>query len=148
MHLYLTSNSPWNTTYRTESGQVIYKAESRGLLGPRRIAISKIQPARTINLDADGKVPEEALRDAFTEIGMVEWHAVTYSKIRLYTFDKKDENETLVANFHQQHFGLVGKARPASLEVQPEFNHMADIIVITLIYIEKLRREKAGQTSD
>ncbi|KAJ3503327.1 hypothetical protein NLJ89_g8486 [Agrocybe chaxingu] len=83
MHLYLTSNSPWDTTYCTESGQVIYKAESRGLLGPRHITISKIQPARTIDFDADGKVPDEALRDAFTEIGMVEWHAVTYSKIRV-----------------------------------------------------------------
>ncbi|CAA7261039.1 unnamed protein product [Cyclocybe aegerita] len=107
MHLYLTSNSPWDTTYCTESGQVIYKAESRGLLGPRHITISKVQPARTIELDADGKVPEEALKDAFVEIGKVEWHAIWSAKIRV-----GDGEEVSVKDFFRKKgWGLYGRGR-------------------------------------
>ncbi|KAJ3520941.1 hypothetical protein NMY22_g12524 [Coprinellus aureogranulatus] len=57
----------------------------------------------------------------------------------LYTNDGTD---THVAKFHRKHLGIVGTARPATLEIFPAGEHMVDLIVVTLVYIEKLRRDR------
>jgi hypothetical protein len=44
MHLYLSTNSPWNATYSNTEGQIIYKAESPRLLfgiGPLPITVER-----------------------------------------------------------------------------------------------------------
>ncbi|KAF9532276.1 hypothetical protein CPB83DRAFT_807517 [Crepidotus variabilis] len=50
--------------------------------------------------------------------------------------------ETLVAAFHRKRFGFFVEPRPASLEIMPEGEHMIDLIVLTFIYVEKLRKDK------
>ncbi|KAJ3520937.1 hypothetical protein NMY22_g12523 [Coprinellus aureogranulatus] len=57
----------------------------------------------------------------------------------LYTNDGTD---TRVAKVHSKHYGIIGTARPATLEIFPAGEHMVDLIVVTLVYIEKLRRER------
>ena len=58
-----------------------------------------------------------------------------------------DEAQTHVAKFHQQDFiSITPKAKAATLEIFPAGEHMVDLIVVTLVYIEKLRR-RAGQCS-
>ncbi|KAG5637189.1 hypothetical protein H0H81_005446 [Sphagnurus paluster] len=61
------------------------------------------------------------------------------SKSKLIT---NDEAKTLVASFHVKHFGIIGKARPASLEIFPPGEHIVQEILITFIYIEKIRKDK------
>ncbi|KAG1718611.1 hypothetical protein EDD22DRAFT_983527 [Suillus occidentalis] len=53
-------------------------------------------------------------------------------------------NETLrteVARYHRATLGIIGRKREATLEVSPGVVHMMDTIIITFIYVEKLRRE-------
>jgi hypothetical protein len=53
---------------------------------------------------------------------------------------------TVVAQYDRMHLGVLHDARPASLTIDDQLGgHMVDIIVITLIYIEKMRKDKAAQ---
>jgi hypothetical protein len=59
---------------------------------------------------------------------------------QLYT---NDEAQTHVAKFHQQDIiSITPKAKAATLEIYPAGEHMVDLIVVTLVYIEKLRRDR------
>jgi len=53
-----------------------------------------------------------------------------------------DPAKTPVAFFHRRHFGIIGKARPASLEIFEAGKEMVDFIVVTGVYMEKLRKDK------
>ncbi|KAH7908311.1 hypothetical protein BJ138DRAFT_1013027, partial [Hygrophoropsis aurantiaca] len=53
-----------------------------------------------------------------------------------------DGSDKVIARFHRSNMGIIGKQRSACLEISPEGEHMVDIIIITFIYIEKLRRRK------
>ena len=46
----------------------------------------------------------------------------------------------VVAKFCRQHLGIIGKARPASLEIFESGEHMVQEILLTFIYIEQLYR--------
>ncbi|KIY69585.1 hypothetical protein CYLTODRAFT_420528 [Cylindrobasidium torrendii FP15055 ss-10] len=66
---------------------------------------------------------------------------------RLVTFDDKQET---VALFHRRRLGLLTRNKgPPYLEVMPEGEDMLDLIVVTFIYIEKVRkdRERASRSS-
>jgi hypothetical protein len=52
-----------------------------------------------------------------------------------------DPSMTPVATFHRKHRGIFSDKRPASLEVFPPGEHMVDLILITFIYMEKLRKD-------
>lgn len=56
-----------------------------------------------------------------------------------------DGKETRVAVYHRRRLGVVTDARPASLEIFPEGEHMLDLIVVTFVYIEKLRKDRENQ---
>ncbi|TEB27947.1 hypothetical protein FA13DRAFT_1755962 [Coprinellus micaceus] len=65
---------------------------------------------------------------------------VANTKPVLYT---NDEAQTHVAKFHQQDIiSITPKAKAATLEIYPAGEHMVDLIVVTLVYIEKLRRDR------
>ncbi|KAH6907028.1 hypothetical protein BKA70DRAFT_1563387 [Coprinopsis sp. MPI-PUGE-AT-0042] len=52
----------------------------------------------------------------------------------------------IVAKYDRMHLGILHDARPATLMIDDQLGgHMVDLIVITLIYIEKMRKEKAAQ---
>ena len=53
-----------------------------------------------------------------------------------------DSTKTPVAFFHRRHFGIIGEARPASLEIFKAGKEMIDLIVVTGVYMEKLRKDK------
>ncbi|KAF8162645.1 hypothetical protein B0H34DRAFT_692352 [Crassisporium funariophilum] len=57
-----------------------------------------------------------------------------------------DATQTPVACFHRSK-GLFNNARPASLEILAEGEHMVDLIVVTFLYMEKMRdqRERSEQ---
>jgi hypothetical protein len=48
-----------------------------------------------------------------------------------------------VAKFHQKDIiSITPNAKRATLEIYPAGEHMVDLIVVTLVYIEKLRRDR------
>ena len=53
-----------------------------------------------------------------------------------------DSAKTPVASFHHRKLGIIGKARPASLEIFAGGKDMVDLIVVTGVYMEKRRKEK------
>ncbi|TFK34265.1 hypothetical protein BDQ12DRAFT_613813, partial [Crucibulum laeve] len=69
--------------------------------------------------------------------------------IRVPELVVNDGTKTPVARFHRQRLGILSKARPASLEIFPAGEHIADVIVVTFVYIEKLRkdRERASRSN-
>ena len=72
MHLYLSSNEPWNATYANEEGQTIYKTASPWTMLSRKISVHKIIP----------NASEEDLQDRFAHLAEVEYKRFTPSRIR------------------------------------------------------------------
>ncbi|KAF8352175.1 hypothetical protein F5887DRAFT_912732 [Amanita rubescens] len=54
---------------------------------------------------------------------------------------RRDAARTPVARFHRRCLGFFGKARRASLEIFPEGMHMVDLILVTFVYIQKIRND-------
>jgi len=50
--------------------------------------------------------------------------------------------DTPVARYHRSSLGILSPAHSAYLEIFPIGEHMVDLIVVTFIYIERLRQEK------
>ncbi|KAG5642050.1 hypothetical protein DXG03_003749 [Asterophora parasitica] len=53
-----------------------------------------------------------------------------------------DDAKTPIAAYHQKTYGFFSKAHPASLEIFPGGEHMIKEILITFVYIEKIRKDK------
>jgi len=88
IHLTLSSTKPWDATYRTPEGQVIYKVESTTpLLEARTIKISKIMPAFLDNRMATESREAEYLRDSFAHLATVEYHRILSSRIGMGDLD-------------------------------------------------------------
>ncbi|KAF9265280.1 hypothetical protein L218DRAFT_860954 [Marasmius fiardii PR-910] len=53
-----------------------------------------------------------------------------------------DENKTPVAKLIRGNIGgIFGQKRPAVLEIYPAGEHMADLMILTFLYVEKIRRD-------
>ncbi|KAG2041938.1 hypothetical protein BDR03DRAFT_1089127 [Suillus americanus] len=65
-------------------------------------------------------------------------------KTRVVVLSRDDASRTEVARFHRSTLGIVGKKRKAMLEVSPEVAHMMDTIIMTFIYVERLREDQEG----
>jgi hypothetical protein len=53
-----------------------------------------------------------------------------------------DDSKTPVAQGLRSNAGIIGHPRHARLEIYPGFEHLADIIVITYIYMERRRNRQ------
>ncbi|KAF9463420.1 hypothetical protein BDZ94DRAFT_1258757 [Collybia nuda] len=53
-----------------------------------------------------------------------------------------DAARTRVAKFRTKSYGIIGKAHPARLEIQPIGEAIMDTILVTFIHIEKTRKDK------
>ncbi|KAF8652782.1 hypothetical protein AX16_004174 [Volvariella volvacea WC 439] len=58
-----------------------------------------------------------------------------------------DDSKPLVANYYTKFWTLRHKPENAYLEIMPNGEHMVDVILVTFLYIEKIRneREEAAQ---
>jgi hypothetical protein len=56
-----------------------------------------------------------------------------------------DGSKTIVARFHDSTLGIIGKKRKASLEILPAGTHIIDQIVITFLYMDKLRKDSQNE---
>ena len=55
---------------------------------------------------------------------------------------RDDKSRTEVARYHRGSLGIVGRKRQPQLEVDPGVEHMLDLIVLTFVYVEKIRMDK------
>ncbi|KAJ7354657.1 hypothetical protein DFH08DRAFT_49502 [Mycena albidolilacea] len=70
------------------------------------------------------------------------WRAGAHStKLKL-----NDGSDTVVAEYKCKSVGLISKARDPSLEIFPPFEHMVDEIMITFVFVERLRRNRNDGT--
>jgi hypothetical protein len=56
-----------------------------------------------------------------------------------------DSIDTPVARYHCNSLGILSPTHAAYLEVFPAGEHIVDLIVVTFIYIERLRQEEEAQ---
>jgi len=56
-----------------------------------------------------------------------------------------DESKTLIARSHRSNLGIIGKQRNASLEISPAGQHIVDDIVVTFLWMEKIRSDRERQ---
>jgi len=70
-------------------------------------------------------------------------HALAISNLYISQLFLNDPSETPVAVFHcKQRQGFFTQERPASVEIFRQGERMIDLILITLLYVEKLRQDK------
>lgn len=83
-HLVLSSRKPYNATYHTEDGQVIYKVEAaRPTLGPRNIKISKAVPSFVDGVARQGGDGKRS-KDSFGHLATIEYRiSIRNSQIRM-----------------------------------------------------------------
>ncbi|KAG1853160.1 hypothetical protein DFJ58DRAFT_841690 [Suillus subalutaceus] len=63
-------------------------------------------------------------------------------KSSVVVLSRDDASRTEVARSHRATLGIIGRKREAMLEVSPEVAHMMDTIIMTFIYVEKLRMDQ------
>ncbi|KAF8352172.1 hypothetical protein F5887DRAFT_16376 [Amanita rubescens] len=157
MHLYLTNRSHLNCSYINDHGQLLYKVETPFKLSGLVSTITSASAGRLAHLaeikfntisssvmSYDGKVYETS--QFFSKKGWV-WHrtftgpdGLEYQWILGYGPEllRRDAARTPVARFH---LGCVCRGRPPSLEIFPEGMHMVDLILVTFVYIQKIRND-------
>ncbi|KAF8547443.1 hypothetical protein OG21DRAFT_1490234 [Imleria badia] len=60
---------------------------------------------------------------------------------------RDDRSRTEVARYHRGSLGIVGPKRKPRLEIDPDVEHMLDLIVLTFVYVEKIRMDKDRQNT-
>ncbi|KIM49872.1 hypothetical protein M413DRAFT_439000 [Hebeloma cylindrosporum] len=107
IHLTLSSKKPWDSIYRTQEGQVIYKVESVApILGTRTMKISKTIPSFSDNrITAKGR-QAQYLRDSFAHLATVEYHKIRSSRIRMGNLDVATDDY-----FRREGWSLINSGR-------------------------------------
>ncbi|KAG2070035.1 hypothetical protein BDR04DRAFT_1201562 [Suillus decipiens] len=162
--LTLSTEHVHNTVITNEQGQVIYKTDTPfRLRGAHTTTIQKIKP-NDDQFDVLGEIEwhtfiSSKFRAGGTEVEMEEFipkkglwgrkRVFIGPDGRPYRWDletkvlsRDDGSRMEVARFHRATLGIIGRKRKAMLEVSPEVAHMMDTVIVTFIYVEKLRRDK------
>ncbi|KAG1826807.1 uncharacterized protein BJ212DRAFT_1256309 [Suillus subaureus] len=172
--LTLSTEHVRNTVITNEQGQVIYKTETPfELAGVRTTTILKIKPNddqyhMQDQFDVLGEIEWHAFapskfryggtvvetKEFIPRRGLLGRERVFVGpdgrpyrwdlQSRVVVLSQDDESRTEVARFRRATLGIVGRRRKATLEVSPEVAHMMDIVIMTFIYVEKLRKDKEG----
>lgn len=136
MHLYLSSNTPWNASYCLPEGQVIYKVQETGsTFGPCYFKILRVAPPPLFDPFAD-EVEDEVLQDRFDKIGEVEY---SYFRASLVKFGNKVES---IKTF----FRKSGAGKAALLEYVGSAVHRVYKLLIQPIVIVLLLEQTGENT--
>ncbi|OJA09036.1 hypothetical protein AZE42_09692 [Rhizopogon vesiculosus] len=166
----LSSENVRNTVITNERGQIIYKTHTPFRFGTRITTIYKIKPntgwSRRDQFDVVGeiewhKLTSSRFRFGGTEVVTKEFipsrgftgrkRVFTGPDGRSYRWDlkskivvlsQKNRSQTELARSHRKTLGIIGRKRKVMLEVSPEVAHMIDTVIMTFIYVEKLRMDK------
>jgi len=55
---------------------------------------------------------------------------------------RDDGSKTEVARYRRGSLGIIGPKKKPRLDVDPDVTHMLDLIILTFVYVEKLRMDK------
>jgi hypothetical protein len=114
MNIYLSSRSPWNATFATEDGQILYKVETPLVVGTRTATITRVVPndsdsppeATSTTPEGDHHHDSDAdpdMKDRYAFMASIEFRHLSPSTIKLIgsEFSTKDyfRRERLVGLF-------------------------------------------------
>ena len=87
--------------------------------------------------------------DMLSDVVVVSTECVKIFEIRLLTFSlsvvqlsRDDRSKKEIARYHRGSLGIIGRRRDPRLDVDPDMTHMLDLIVLTFVYVEKIRMDK------
>ncbi|KAJ8595150.1 hypothetical protein M405DRAFT_857545 [Rhizopogon salebrosus TDB-379] len=167
----LSSENIRNTVITNTQGQVIYKTNTPFRFGTRTTTIYKVKPnanwfGTRNQFDVIGEIEwhtytSSKFRFGGTEVVTKEFipkkgftgrkRVFTGPDGRSYRWNLNSKIVVLsrnggfhteVARSHKATLGIIGKKRKATLEVSPEVAQMMDTVIMTFIYVEKLRMDK------
>ncbi|EGN95739.1 hypothetical protein SERLA73DRAFT_186926 [Serpula lacrymans var. lacrymans S7.3] len=167
MQLTLSSENVRDTVMTNLQGQVIYKIDTPWSLTARTTTIRKIRPSSSpLSMRDDFEVVAEIDWHSWTsskfrfngnQVRSEDYIPSTGFTRRKRTFigpDGRKYKWTLgrrtpslelgdipVARFHKRSLGVIGQSHPPYLEIYPAGEHIVDAIVLTFIYVEKLRKD-------
>ncbi|KAF8123566.1 hypothetical protein EV363DRAFT_1455362 [Boletus edulis] len=177
MRLTLSSESVRNAVFTNESGQVLYKTTHPHHIGMGTTTIHKIKPnddpmdmrdqfdvmgeiewhligSSTFRLNDQEMQSNEFLpsrgilgrRRTFTgpDGCPYGWNMVFTKAVVL---SRDDESRAELARYHKGSLGIVGPKHKPRLDVDPAAEHMLDLIVLTFVYVEKIRTDKDGENT-
>lgn len=52
-----------------------------------------------------------------------------------------DSSGAIVAEYHEKRLHLLSPSTPGYVEVTPQATHMLDLIIVTLVYVDKVRAD-------
>ncbi|KAI5989989.1 hypothetical protein EDD15DRAFT_2198335 [Pisolithus albus] len=174
MHLTLSSEGVRNTTMTNENGQVLYKTSTPHRFGTRTTTLHKVEPNTDPDdmrdhLEAIGEIEWNLMGPSVMRLygqemmtnSFIPSHGVTGRK-RTFTgpdglpyrfwlgigtqLSRNDATSQELARSHTRSLGITGPRRDPFLDIDPSLMHMLDMVVLTFIYVEKLRRDKEKRT--
>ncbi|KAI9567866.1 hypothetical protein HD554DRAFT_2104178 [Boletus coccyginus] len=176
MILTLSSQSVRNTVFTDEHGLPVFKSDTPFSLGFRTTTISRQTSNTTMEdpIEVMGRINWRYFGSSIFTIGgtrlesnaFLPRHGFFGTKrtftgpdghhyrwdmhTRDVTLSLDDASQTEIARYHRATLGIIGKRRSAYLEIAPQAEHMLDLVILTFIYVEKLRmdKEKRRKASD
>ncbi|KAL4065947.1 hypothetical protein J3A83DRAFT_337971 [Scleroderma citrinum] len=175
MRLTLSSEFVLNTVMTNESGQVLYRTSTpKFRLKGRSTTIYKVVPNTDPSdmqdrFETIGEIEWQMFGPATMRLHGKEMntnqfiprHGVRGRKRtftgpdgRPYRWDMRytvvvlsdnDSTRRELARSHRRSLGIIGPKREPSLEIHPDLMPILDTVVLTFVYVEKLRMEKAGK---
>ena len=70
--------------------------------------------------------------------------SLVHQTYRLHTYDQlssDDETGQELARSHRRSYGIIGSRQDPYLEIHPDLGHILDVVILTFIYVEKLRMD-------
>ncbi|KAG6328405.1 hypothetical protein ID866_10684 [Astraeus odoratus] len=133
MLLTLSSENVCNTTFTSEAGHPLYVSSTPFRFGKWTTTINKYV-SDDFQLEWD---------ERFEVLCQIRWWDM-HEHVVVLSVDDTTRKE--VARYRRTAFGafdILGlKSTKACLEIAPEIEHILDLVVITFIYVEKLRMDK------
>ncbi|KIJ61070.1 hypothetical protein HYDPIDRAFT_177152 [Hydnomerulius pinastri MD-312] len=171
MRLTLSSESVRNTIVTNEDGQVLYKTSTPFSIGHGTTTIHKIRPNSDPSdmrdyFDVMGEIEWHLFGSSTFRINgqqmdsndFLPRHGVMGRKrtftgpdgrpyrwdmdFRVVVLSLDDDSRAEVTRSHRSTLGIIGPKQQACLDVHPDVMHMLDLIVLTFVYVEKLRMDK------
>lgn len=171
MHLFLSNREPWNATYTNEEGQAIYKTSTPWRSLGKRVIIDRIthNPTNVELKDHLAEVQYNLFTSSRIKYGGEDWSTSRYFRntegqgalgsgkfftapdgkryiwkmgIRVPELVMGDGSNRRVASYHRRRHN---DPQPTSLEILPEGEHMVDLILVTFMYVEKIRKDRENQ---
>ncbi|KAL4065945.1 hypothetical protein V8B97DRAFT_1066417 [Scleroderma yunnanense] len=171
MRLTLSSESVRNTVMTNEDGQVLYRTSTPFRLGVRTTTIFKVVPNTNPSdmqdhLEAIGEIKWHLFGPSMMRLNgremntdqFIPRHGFTGRKrtfmgpdARSYRWDMlynvvvlshNDDTRRELARSHRRSLGIIGPRREPSLDIHSDLMPMLDTVVLTFVYVEKLRMDK------